>query len=368
MKKLITLLLVLVMVLSLAACAASTATSAQTSAASASTGSAAASASASAPAASASASVSPASSASSSASDDQLTIGFANIAEQVELQIQVRESIEKAAKEAGVKLITADNNYDGAKAVEIADNMISQGIDGFIEFNIDESVGPVIMEKMNAANIPVIAVDIAMDGATFFGANNEKAGIVAGERLGEVAKQRWDGEPDCLLLVEDSTSGETALQRTECTPEGLKETYPDFSDDKVIRLDSGTDAAKAQKAVSDFLSAHPDYHKIVINTFNDVIATSTLAAIETAGREADCIMVSENEYGYLDYIKSTPTAPENEVWVGGVAFFFNRYGEYTVPAIIKLIKGEQVDDKIYVDHTVITRDNAEQWFSDYLAN
>lgn len=299
--------------------------------------------------------------------DDEIVIGFANIAEQVQLQIEVRESIERAAEEAGVTLITADNNYDGAKAVENADNMLSQGIDGFIEFNIDESVGPVIMEKMNEAGVPVIAVDIAMDGATFFGADNKVAGQVAGVRLGEVAKERWGEEPDCLLLVEDSTSGETALQRTGCTPEGLKEVFPDFSDDKVIHLDSGTDAANAQKAVSDFLSAHPDYTKIAINTFNDVIATSALAAIETAGREADCIMVAENEYGYLDYIKATPEAPENEVWVGGVAFFFNRYGDYVVPAIVDMVKGGTPEESIYVDHTVITRDNAEEWFADYLA-
>ena len=350
MKKIIALLLAAVLLLGLAACAATPSTDTQQPAAADTT--------TTAPADDAAA---PADDAAAPAEDKQLVIGFANIAEQVELQIQVRESIEKAAAEAGVKLITADNNYDGAKAVEIADNMISQGIDGFIEFNIDESVGPVIMEKMNGAGIPVV------DGATFFGANNALAGQVGGKRLGDVAQERWGAEPDCLLLVEDSTSGETALQRTECTPEGLREVFPDFADDKIIRLDSGTDAASAQKAVSDFLSAHPDYHKIAINTFNDVIATSTLAAIETAGREADCIMVAENEYGYLDYIKSTPNAPENEVWVGGVAFFFNRYGEYTVPAIISLIKGEQVENPIYVDHTVITRENAEQWFADYLA-
>ena len=361
MKKIIALLLAAVLLLGLAACAATPSTDTQQPAAADTTTTAPA---ADTPADDAAA---PADDAAAPAEDKQLVIGFANIAEQVELQIQVRESIEKAAAEAGVKLITADNNYDGAKAVEIADNMISQGIDGFIEFNIDESVGPVIMEKMNDAGIPVVAVDIGMDGATFFGANNALAGQVGGKRLGDVAQERWGAEPDCLLLVEDSTSGETALQRTECTPEGLREVFPDFTDDKIIRLDSGTDAASAQKAVSDFLSAHPDYHKIAINTFNDVIATSTLAAIETAGREADCIMVAENEYGYLDYIKSTPNAPENEVWVGGVAFFFNRYGEYTVPAIISLIKGEQVENPIYVDHTVITRENAEQWFADYLA-
>lgn len=78
-------------------------------------------------------------------------------------------------------------------------------------------------------------------------------------------------------------------------------------------------------------------------------------------------MVAENEYGYLDYIKATPEAPENEVWVGGVAFFFNRYGDYLVPAIVDMVEGETPEESIYVDHTVITRDNAEEWFADYLA-
>lgn len=346
MKKLVAMTLALAMTLSLTACAGGTESAETTE----------------------SAAVTESSETTAEDTQETLVIGFANIAEEVELQIQVRESMEKAAEEAGVKLILANNEYDGAKAVEIADNMVSQQIDGFIEFNIDESVGPVIMEKMNEAGIPVIAVDIPMEGAVFFGANNETAGTVGGQRLGEVAMERWGEEPDCLLLVEDSTSGESVLQRTRKMYDGILEVFPDFSEDKVFSIDPTSDAAATQKMVSDFLSAHPDYNKIAIGTLNDVIATATQAAIETAGREADCIMVSENEYGYLDYLKANPDVTGDEVWVGGVAFFFNRYGEYTVPAIIKMINGEEVEDSIYVDHITITRDNAEEWFADYLAS
>ena len=206
-------------------------------------------------------------------------IGFANIAEEVELQITVRESVIAAAEAAGVEVVLANNEYDGAKAVQNADDMITRGVDGFIEFNIDESVGPVIMEKMDEAGIPVIAIDIPIEGAAFFGANNVVAGTVAGVRLGEVSQERWESEPDCLLLVEDSTSGETVLNRVTQMPTGMREIFPDFSDDKVFYVDSGTDAANCQKMVSDFLMANPDYHKIAIGAFNDVIATATLAAI-----------------------------------------------------------------------------------------
>ena len=129
------------------------------------------------------------------AQEEKWVIGFANIAEEVELQIQVRESMITAAEELGVELVLANNEYDGAKAVQNADDMITKGVDAFIEFNIDESVGPVIMEKMNAAGIPVFAVDIPMEGAAFFGANNVEAGRIAGVRLGEVSRDRWGGEP-----------------------------------------------------------------------------------------------------------------------------------------------------------------------------
>ncbi len=294
-------------------------------------------------------------------------IGFANIGEAVELQVTVKESLQRAAEENGVELVYMNNNMDGATAVQNADNMVQQEIDGMIEFNIDESVGPTIKGIMDDAGIPMIAVDIAIDGCTFFGANNEVAGQVGGRRLGEVAQERWGEEPDILLLVYDSTSGESPMKRVTCMPDGLRETFPDFSEDKVFMVDAGVDAATAQKAVSDFLTAHPDEHKIAIGCYHDIAATSTLAAIETAGRESECIMVSENEYGYLDYLKANPEAPENECWVGGVAFFFTQYGDYLIPAMISVLNGEDIGDAFYVNHEIITRDNAETYFADYLA-
>ena len=295
-------------------------------------------------------------------------IGFANIAELVELQVTVKESVEKAAEEAGVELVYMNNNLDGQTAVQNASNMIQQEIDGFIEFNVDESVGPTIKEMMDEEGIPIIAVDIAIDGCTFFGANNEVAGTVGGRALGEVSKERWGQEPDILLLVYDSTSGESPMKRVTCMPDGLRETWPDFPDEKIFMVDSGIDAAVAQKAVSDFLSAHPDDHHIAIGCYHDVAATATLAALETAGREEDAIFVAENEYGYLDYIKANPDVdPDKDPWIGGVAFFFNKYGDYLIPAMIDKLNGKDIGDAIYVDHEVITRENAEEYFGDYLA-
>jgi len=293
-------------------------------------------------------------------------IGFANIGEIVQLQIEVKESVQRAAEKYGVELVYMNNDMNGATAVQNADNMIQQKIDGFIEFNIDESVGPTIKEKMDAAGIPIIAVDISIPGCTFFGADNKKAGTVAGERLGQVAKERWNQEPDLLLLVYDSTSGETPMARVTEMPTGLRKIYPNFPESKIFKVDGGNDAASAQTAVSDFLAAHPNEKHIAIGTFHEIYATAALAAVETAGRQNDCIMVSNNEYAYLDYLKANPNPPANEVYVGAVAFFFDRYGEYLIPAMIDLLEGKNIGEKISVDHVVITRENANEYFAEYM--
>lgn len=294
-------------------------------------------------------------------------IGFGNIGEVVQLQIEVKESMERAAAEHGVELVYMNNDMNGATAVKNADNMVQQEVDGFIEFNVDESVGPTIKEKMDEAGIPMIAVDIGIEGCTFFGADNQLAGTVAGVRLGEVAQERWGKEPDLLLLVYDSTSGETPMGRVTFMKDGLRQIFPDYPDEKIFMIDGGLDAASAQKAVSDFLSAHPDEKNIAIGTYHDLYALATLAAVETAGRQEECIMVSNNEYCYLDYLKENPDPIENECFVGSVAYFFTQYGDYLIPAMVRVLEGEDLGEAFYVEHEVITRENAQEYFADYLA-
>jgi hypothetical protein len=79
-------------------------------------------------------------------------------------------------------LVNANNNLDGASALNNAENFVAQGVDGVVEFQTDEKFGNVIMNLFQSqpVNIPVIAIDIPMPGATFFGANNYKAGLLAG--------------------------------------------------------------------------------------------------------------------------------------------------------------------------------------------
>jgi ABC-type sugar transport system substrate-binding protein len=298
------------------------------------------------------------------ASDDQIVVGFANIAETAYQHTKIKESMQKEADARGWKLIYMNNALDGQTAVSNATQMLQMGIDYMIEYNVDISVAPTIMEAMNAANVPVIAVDIEHEGAIYFGADNYNVGPIVGEYTGNLVKAEW-GEADCMLIVEDSISGETVLARTDNIVDGYRKIFPDFPDDKVFKVDGGTDTTDAQGVVAYFLSAHPDMHKIVICPAHVTYRLGASAAIETAGREKDCMIVSQGEYDYLDYLENTPDAPEWEVYRASLVYDFQNYGKYCFAIIDKLVAGEPTEDYYYPTHYMIDRTNVMDTFASY---
>jgi len=69
-------------------------------------------------------------------------------------------------------------------------------VDLFIEFQTDQEVAPIVGAKYREAGIPLIAIDIPHPGATYYGANNYEAGLIAGRYLGRWVKENWYSELD----------------------------------------------------------------------------------------------------------------------------------------------------------------------------
>jgi hypothetical protein len=153
----------------------------------------------------------------------QFTIGFANQSETLPFAVDVRRSLERAAADVGsIDLVVADNQLSGEEALRVADRLVKRHIDLVIEYQIDYKAGNLIMDKFRQADIPVIAVDIPMVGATFFGVDNYRAGHMAGEALGEWIKRMWHGRIDHLLVLEEPRAGSLPEARIQGQLEGLQ--------------------------------------------------------------------------------------------------------------------------------------------------
>ncbi len=286
-------------------------------------------------------------------------IGFANLTEDIPFAVRVREGIEKAAKAAGnVDLVTADNKLDGATALDNANNFIQQGVQGVIEFQTDEKFGKSIMEKFQAKHIPVIAIDIPMPGATFFGVNNPVAGGMAGKGLGTWIKKNWAGQVDALIMLELPQSGAIPAARMKGQRDGLESVVGKIPESKAKHLDSKNTLEEARKLISDTLTTLPGLHHIAIVCINDDTAQGAIAAAEAAGRKKDIavVAVDGSDRGREEIRK--PDSPQ----VGSTASFPEKYGEKIMPVLLKALDGGKLPAQFYTTHVFLTKDNLAQYY------
>ncbi|MCO5206872.1 MAG: hypothetical protein M9928_17815 [Anaerolineae bacterium] len=130
----------------------------------------------------------------------------------------------------------------GEEALRVVDHLINRKVDIAIEYQIDYRSGNQIIDKFSA-KIPVIAVDIPMVGATFFGVDNYRAGYMAGEALGQWVMTHWQGEIEgCPLFWRNNA------QVTRRKPEihGQQDVVEKHFGRKIITLDSGNTRAISQ--------------------------------------------------------------------------------------------------------------------------
>ena len=170
-----------------------------------------------------------------------LVFGFANLQRDISFGIKVEKSIERNAEAAGIELLIADNRLDGPTALANAESFARRQVDFCIEFQTDVNFGPAIMQHFNRKQIGVVAIDIPMPGATYFGANNPRSGFMGGSYLAQAAKVRFGDRAlteGYFVVGELPQSGAIPAMRTEGQIAGFLASLPGFPPERIIRIDT----------------------------------------------------------------------------------------------------------------------------------
>ncbi len=283
-------------------------------------------------------------------------IGFANLTEEIPFGRDVRRGLELAAKPYGqIELVIADNQLSGVHALKLADDFITQGIDLMIEFQIDEKVGSQLMHQFSQHNIPVIAVDIPMVGATYFGVDNYKTGFLAGEELGKAIQREWDGKIDTLIVLEHPRAGQLTASRIQGQRDGVESIIGAIDPSCIITLDSGNTSSISEAAVHGTLEGLPRNRHIAVICFNDDAAVGALEAARKVYRTQEVLIVGQG----ADRRLRDELRYENTRIVGSTAFHPEHYGTALIDIALKILSGEPVPPAVYVEHTFISPANVD---------
>ncbi len=283
---------------------------------------------------------------------EKYVFGFANLQRDIPFCALVEQGILENAEAAGIEVVAADNRLDGATALANADSFINRNVDFVIEFQTDAEFGAVIMRNLNEADIPVLAIDIPMPGAGFFGVNNPRAGFMGGSYLAQAAIAQYGTEAvmgGYFLEGELPQSGPIPAMRTGGQVAGFMAVLPDFPADHVLTFDSKNTLEESFTQTRNLMSRIPEGVPIMGTAINDQATTGILRAAAQDGREQVVVVGLGADEG--------ETLATEESFVAAVGSFPERYGNSLIPIALATLAGEALPPAVLINHQMITPAN-----------
>jgi ribose transport system substrate-binding protein len=284
-------------------------------------------------------------------------IGYAAQGQDSSFPREVRDSLVRAAQREQIELTIVDNRYQPKVALRSAELLVREGVDLVIEFQTDEAVAPAIASRYREANIPMIAIDIPHPGATYFGANNYEAGLLAGRYLAKWAKQHWRGQVDEVLLLELARAGALPASRIRGVIAGLREVTPDAAGWTYVSLDGDGQFKTSLERVRRHLRESRATH-VLVGAANDPSALGAARGFQEAGRAANCAIVGQNAEPDARAELRQPRTP----LVASVGYFPDKYGDGLIRLALEILARKAVPPAVFVKHHIITRENVDHYY------
>ena len=284
-------------------------------------------------------------------------IGYAAQGQDSSFPREVQAGLVKAADREAVDLVIVDNRYQPKTALRNAESLVREGVHLVIEFQTDEAVAPAIAATYLEANIPLIAIDIPHPGATYFGANNYTAGLLAGRTLARWARQQWSGVIDEILLIEIERAGTLPHARIKGVTAGIHEILHDSQACPTVSIDGDGQFKTSLERVRRHLR-ETKARRILVGTANDPSALGAARAFQEAGRADTCAIVGQNAEPDARAELRQPRTP----LIASIGYFPEHYGDGLIKLALDILARKVVPPAVFVHHHVITRDNVDHFY------
>lgn len=285
-------------------------------------------------------------------------LGYCSLSSEIGFSRTVTESIQRAAAEERVDLISLDNHYNSKQAVRNVDNLIREKVDLIFEHQGDEHLAPIIASKIHEAGIPMIAIHVPHPGANYFGPDNYTAGVVGGRHLGRWVKQNWQGKIDEIILLEYPRAGLFARSRLTGTVVGMKEILPDIDDQRVVFLNGQANFGASLEATRKHLRRGVKAERTVVSGVDDPSTIGALRALEEAGRGDHCVALGHggSPEGRAELRRARTRM------IASVAYFPEKYGDGLISLALQILNNKSVPPAVFIKHQLMTPANVDHFY------
>jgi len=283
-------------------------------------------------------------------------VGYGSQTSLLPFTAAVSNGLVVAANAANIDLVVLNNGLSPRIALQNADTFVAEKVDLVIDSQINIGVAAQIAVKFSEARIPFIALDIPHPGAIYFGADNYKAGLMAGRHLARWTAKNWENGPEQIILLGVDAAGPLLNARLTGVLDGIHEVSA-FSH-RIPTHHYDTKGGQFE-ATLDIVRRHIRRRKperVLIGAVNDSTALAALQAFREAGLERSCAIAGQD--GSLA-AREEMRRPSSRL-VCSVAYFPETYGERIIRLALDILKHKPTAPAIFVQHEVLTPQNVNK--------
>jgi inositol transport system substrate-binding protein len=298
-----------------------------------------------------SSSAAPAASASSAApvESKKIKIGYMHQNLQNEFVKIMQTGADAKAAELGVELIQLDGEGKIDKQLSQAENLISQKVDAIILNPFDRDGCAPIVDKCNAANIPIIVVggEVSnIDKATsHVGSDDVESGVMETEYMAKLLNGKGN-----IVVIHGPNGHAAEVNRTK----GMQQVLAKYPDIKIIAEQTANwDRAQALTLMENWIQTGKQIDGVLAQ--NDEMAMGALKAIESAN------LLGKIKVMGIDAIPDAVLAVEAGKLDATVFQDAKGQGGTAVEVAYKAAMKESFEKKVMIPYVVVDKSNVAQY-------
>ncbi len=278
------------------------------------------------------------------------TIGYSSFADSIpSVKLRTDGLIHYAEQRGDIRLIVRDNDMNDERAKTNADEFVSMPVDLAIIFHVNERMGSQLGMMFSMKKIPVIAIDIPIPLAYYFGVDNGAAGRLMGDALGKWTINNWNGQVDKVLLMTEQRVTSVLQERIKSALDTFM-THVDMPKKDVLYMDSGHSRdITAQRTIS-ALESWQEHEKIAAIGINDDVALGVIEGARRIGREEHIVVVGQDADPEARVEINNPQSR----FIASTNVHLDEYAPRILDMAVHILEGNKTQKQEYVPLSLFT--------------
>ena len=261
---------------------------------------------------------------------------------------------------SGVEVQVEDTNDDVAKQLDQINNFIASGVDAIIVNPVDTSATQAMTNAAASAGVPLVYVNrepvnvnSLPDNQAFVASNEIESGTLEAFEVCKMLRAKGKAGGAHIYVIMGQLSNQAAIQRTKDIHDVIGMDMCNFIT-VVDQQTSNWSRDEAQNLMTNWLSSGDAFDAVIAN--NDESAIGAIQAMKASGLDMEEIIV-----GGID-----ATQDALQAMAAGdldVTIFQDAHGQGSgsLNAALALVKGQAVDQKVYIPFKLVTPANMAEF-------